>query len=78
MIRYLLVTATLISIPAFAFAQSDRERERGDKACRTDARRLCKNVLDQGDATVLTCLQTNRKKLSGTCTKFLRESGQLN
>ena len=78
MFRYFLVTAILISMPAFACAQSDRERERGDKACRADARRLCKSVLDQGDVAVLTCLQTNRKKLSGTCTKFLREGGQLN
>jgi hypothetical protein len=26
---------------------------------------------------VLSCLQTNRTKLNGTCTKFLKEVGQL-
>ena len=76
MLRNLLLAAALTLIPALAVAQSDRER--GDKACRVDVRRLCKSVLDHGDLTILNCLQTNRTKLSGTCTKFLQEVGQLN
>ena len=75
MLRNLLLAVALTLIPARAVAQSDRER--GDKACRADVRRLCKSVLDQGDLTILNCLQTNRTKLSGTCTKFLQEVGQL-
>jgi hypothetical protein len=34
--------------------------------------------VDQGDMAVLSCLQMNRSKLSGTCTRFLQEVGQLN
>jgi hypothetical protein len=76
MTRYFFLIATLASVPTIAIAQDVRER--GDKACRGDVQRLCKRVLDQGDMAVLSCLQTNRSKLSGTCTKFLQEVGQLN
>ena len=76
MIRYLVLTALLVSAPAVAMAQSDRER--GDKACRGDVQRHCKSVLEQGDMAILACLQTNRNRLSGTCTKFLQQVGQLN
>jgi hypothetical protein len=75
MLRRLLISASLLLVPVVAIAQT--ERERGDKACRGDVRRLCKAVIDQGDLAVLSCLQTNRTKLNGTCTKFLKEVGQL-
>jgi hypothetical protein len=74
--RYLLLIATLMSVPTIAVAQDVRER--GDRACRGDVQRLCKGVVNQGDMAVLSCLQTNRSKLSGTCTRFLQEVGQLN
>ena len=76
MIRHLVLTAVLLSAPAVAMAQSDRER--GDKACRGDVQRHCKSVIEQGDMAILACLQTNRSRLSGTCTKFLQQVGQLN
>jgi hypothetical protein len=75
MIRCLVLAAILISVPAVAMAQSDRER--GDKACRGDVQRHCKSVIEQGDMAVLACLQTNRNRLSGTCTRFLQSVGQL-
>lgn len=75
MLRRLLISASLLLVPVVAMAQTDRER--GDKACRGEVRRLCKAVIDQGDLAVLSCLQTNRTKLNGTCTKFLKEVGQL-
>ena len=56
---------------------ADSSRSRGERACSGDARRLCRAVLDQGDMTVLSCLQTNEKKLGSSCRKFLREQGQL-
>jgi hypothetical protein len=76
MLRSLTIIATLILVPTVSLAQNDRER--GDKACRGDVQRLCKSVIEQGDLSVLNCLQTNRTKLSGNCTKFLKEVGQLN
>ena len=76
MIRYFLLTAMFLSAATTAMAQSDRER--GDKACRGDVQRLCRGVLEQGDMAILSCLQTNRTRLSGTCTRFLQQVGQLN
>jgi hypothetical protein len=74
-LRKFILVFSLILVPVVATAQNDRER--GDKACRGDVRRLCKAVIEQGDLAVLNCLQTNRTKLHGTCTKFLKEVGQL-
>ena len=75
MLQNIVLVAMLMSVPTIALAQN--ERERGDKACRGDVQRLCKNVIDQGDMAVLSCLQANRTKLSVNCTKFLKEVGQL-
>lgn len=75
MIRFVALTAILLSAPTVAMAQSDRER--GDKACRGDVQRHCRSVIEQGDMAILACLQTNRTRLSGTCAKFLQSVGQL-
>jgi len=75
MLQNIVLVVMLMSVPTIALAQS--ERERGDKACRGDVQRLCKSVVDQGDLAVLSCLQANQTKLSGNCTKFLKEVGQL-
>ena len=70
-------------VPTSSFAQplpaggGDPSRQKGEHACGVDARRLCRKMLDQGDMVVLDCLQTNQKKLSGSCRKFLHEQGQL-
>jgi cysteine rich repeat protein len=78
MLRTSLILAFLFaSIPAVSYAQGDDARSRGDRACRNDASRLCRKVLEQGDAAVLNCLQTNEKKLSRGCRKVLEENGQL-
>jgi hypothetical protein len=69
-------TALLASVPTPGHAQDDL-RERGNRACRGDAPRLCKKVIDQGDMVILSCFQQNRDKLSATCRKFLTEVGQL-
>lgn len=76
MMRKLFFIAILMSVPAVAVAQDVREQ--GNKACRGDVQRHCKRVVDQGDMAILSCLQSNRSKLSSTCTKFLQGVGQLN
>jgi hypothetical protein len=75
MLQIIVLIAMLMSVSTITLAQN--ERERGDKACRGDVQRLCKSVVEQGDMAVLSCLQSNRTKLSGNCTKFLKEVGQL-
>jgi hypothetical protein len=76
MSKHVLLLITVIAASTQAMAQN--ERDRGDKACRADVRRHCKNVLEQGDMAILACLQSNRLRLSGTCSRFLKEVGQLN
>ena len=63
-------------MPTPGYAQDDA-RKRGDQACRGDATRLCRKVLDQGDMAILACFQQNQTRLSGPCRKFLQEQGQL-
>jgi hypothetical protein len=69
----LLITAAVVT-PSYA---QDPMRAKGDRACKGDAVRLCKDVLGQGDMVVLSCFQENASKLSGSCRKFLKEAGQL-
>jgi hypothetical protein len=70
-----LLTTAAVSTPSQA---QDELRAKGDRACSGDARRLCKNVLGQGDMVVLQCFQEHKARLSGSCRKFLIEVGQLN
>jgi hypothetical protein len=45
-------------------------------ACSRDVQRYCRPVIDQGDFTVLACLQQNRHKLSKACEQVLKNHGQ--
>ncbi len=83
----LILGSSIAALPSSAAAQPiggmqqqqqvDPVRVRGQKACGGDARRLCRSVVEQGDTFVLSCLQTNEKKLGGNCRKFLKDQGQL-
>jgi hypothetical protein len=68
-----LIVASVGIAPAHA---QDDVRKRGDKACGGDSRKMCSQFFGN-DMAVLGCLQQNRPKLSGTCTKFLVGIGQL-
>src|SRR5688572_18778129 len=77
MLQTILITAVLLAtMPADGFAQGNDARSRGDRACRNDASRLCRKVLDQGDRAVLACLQQNEKKLGRSWRNVLEENGQ--
>jgi hypothetical protein len=58
-------------------AQDDM-RKRGDRACKTSSNKLCSKFFGQGDMMILSCLQQNKLRLTGSCRKFLTEIGQLN
>jgi hypothetical protein len=48
------------------------------RACRPDAVKLCRHVLDQNDSmVVLQCFLANRTKLSAPCRGVLQKYGQL-
>jgi hypothetical protein len=67
----------LVAVPTQGYAQDDMRKE-GDKACKTDAPRLCKHAFQGGDMAILQCFQENKARLTGTCRKFLTKIGQLN
>jgi hypothetical protein len=76
MLGRVMVGMLIVIMPTLSGAQED-VRERGDRACKADVNRHCKRILAQGDMAILQCLQTNKAKLSGPCSTFLREIGQL-
>jgi hypothetical protein len=67
-----------LSIPlsSGAFAQQDRGTPEEQKACTRDVQRHCRAVIDQGDFTILACLQQNRAKISAACDQVLKTHGQ--
>ena len=79
--RARLVAATfsvgiMLAASSSGYAQDDVRAE-GAKACGSDAKRLCKHVLDQGDMVMLKCFQNRRTKLAPSCRAFLTKVGQL-
>jgi hypothetical protein len=71
-----LVLLTL-SVFTAAFAQQQRSGTPEEQAaCSRDVQRYCRPVIDQGDFTVLACLQQNRPKLTKACEQVLKTHGQ--
>ena len=66
-----------VSISSAAFAQQQRSGTPDEqKACNRDVQRFCRKVMDQGDFTILACLQQNRAKLAPACNQVLVNHGQ--
>jgi hypothetical protein len=76
MLKQSSILFLLAITPSLSFAQDD-VRARGERACKGDASRLCKDVLQDGDSAVLACFQKNQSRLSAQCRKFLTEQGQI-
>ena len=79
--RKILLALVVLSIPltSDAFAQQQQQRSgtpEEQKACARDVQRHCRAVIDQGDFTILACLQQNRPKISGACDQVLKSHGQ--
>lgn len=72
-----LALALATMMPAASYAQMQSVREQGDRACRADATRFCRNVLNQGDFAILACLQANARTIRPVCRQFLQSQGQL-
>ena len=68
----------LMSIPVStgAIAQQRSGTPDEQKACARDVQRFCRPVIDQGDFTILACLQQHRPKLSTACDQVLKNHGQ--
>jgi uncharacterized protein YceK len=50
--------------------------EAEQRACARDVTRFCRKVIDQGDFTILACLQQTRPKISKACDAVLVSHGQ--
>ena len=78
--RKFLLALTLLSIAASSEAFAQQQQRSGtpeeQAACSRDVQRYCRPVIDQGDFTVLACLQQNRPKISKACDLVLKTHGQ--
>jgi hypothetical protein len=80
--RNLFLALTLFSIlvSTGAIAQQQPQQRSGtpeeQKACSRDVERHCRPVIDQGDFTILACLQQNRPKLTPACAQVLKDHNQ--
>ena len=66
----------LLSIPVSTGALAHSGTDEEEKACTRDVQRICRNLMDQGDFTILACLKENRPKLSPACRQVLVSHGQ--
>ena len=73
----LVVTLLSLSVSTGAIAQQQRSgTPEEQKACSRDVQRFCRPVIDQGDFTILACLQQNRPKITPACNQVLKNHGQ--
>jgi hypothetical protein len=72
----LILLSLSVSTGAFAQQQQRSGTAAEQAACTRDVQRHCRPVIDQGDFTVLACLQQNRAKLSKACEQVLTNHGQ--
>jgi len=75
---FLALTLFSISVSTGAIAQQQQRSGTPEeqKACSRDVERHCRPVIDQGDFTILACLQQNRPKLTAACAQVLKDHNQ--
>jgi hypothetical protein len=74
---FLALSVLSISVSTGAVAQQQRSGTPEEQAaCSRDVQRFCRPVIDQGDFTILACLQQNRPKLTKACDLVLKNHGQ--
>jgi hypothetical protein len=74
---FLVLTLLAMSVSTGAVAQQQRSGTPEEQAaCSRDVQRFCRPVIDQGDFTILACLQQNRPKLTKACDQVLKNHGQ--
>jgi hypothetical protein len=78
--KKLFLALTLLSLSAPIAAVAQQQQRSGtpeeQKACSRDVQRFCRPLIDQGDLTILACLQENRPKLTSACDQVLKSHGQ--
>ena len=72
----LLLLSLSVSSGAIAQQQQRSGTPEEQAACSRDVQRFCRPVIDQGDFTILACLQEHRPKLTAACNQVLKNHGQ--
>jgi hypothetical protein len=72
----LFLLSISVSTGAIAQQQQRSGTPEEQRACSRDVQRHCRQVIDQGDLTILACLQQVRPKLSAACDQVLKSHGQ--
>lgn len=75
----LILLSLAVSTGAIAEAPLQPQRSgtpQEQAACSRDVQRFCRPVIDQGDFTILACLQEHRPKLTVACNLVLKNHGQ--
>jgi len=74
---FLAILVLSLSVSTGAIAQQQRSGTPEEQAaCTRDVQRFCRPVIDQGDFTILACLQQHRPKLTAACDQVLKNHGQ--
>lgn len=73
---FLALVLLSVSISTGAVAQQRSGTPQEQAACSRDVQRYCRPVIDQGDFTILACLQQHRPKLTRACDMVLKTHGQ--
>jgi hypothetical protein len=74
---FLALLLLSLSVSTDAIAQQQRSGTPEEQAaCSRDVQRYCRPVIDQGDFTILACLQQHRPKLTAACDQVLKNHGQ--
>ena len=74
---FLALSLLSITLSTGAMAQQQRSGTPEEQAaCSRDVQRYCRSVIDQGDFTILACLQQHRPKLTKSCDMVLKNHGQ--
>jgi hypothetical protein len=73
---FLPIILLSLSVSTVAIAQQRGGTPEEQAACSRDVQRFCRPVIDQGDFTILACLQQNRPKLTVACNQVLKDHGQ--
>ena len=72
-----LVSSTTVAFGQSAMPQPPRSGTAEEQAaCNRDVQRHCRAVINQGDFTILACLQANRAQISKPCDQVLKNHGQ--
>lgn len=80
--RKFVLALALVSTATAAFGQSAMPQQprsgtpEEQAACNRDVQRHCRAVINQGDFTILACLQANRAQISKPCDQVLKNHGQ--